>query len=389
MGATVRLFRVGGIPIAVHASWLAVYGLITWTLAVGYFPRAMPGIEPLAAWIYGLVGALLLFVSVLLHELAHSVVAMAYGLGVRGITLHVFGGVSELDDEPKTARAELVVAAVGPLTSFAIAALLWGTRESGIAQVGPAGAIAGYLVTVNVGIALFNLIPGFPLDGGRVLRASLWRWTGSVVRATYLASRVGIAIAFGLIAIGAFQTLAGGVVSGVWIALIGLFLQHAANTAYAQTAITHTLGTLAVRDVMTRDVLAVDGEQTIAQVVEALWARHVSTVPVLADGTLVGVLSVGSLQTIDRERWTTTRVRDVMRPIERAYTAHPDDPLPSALRQATRNGLGRIAVLDRDRLVGYLSIKDIAHVLALRGVGDGVSAGVAGVERRTTLRRAA
>jgi Zn-dependent protease/CBS domain-containing protein len=391
MGATIRLFTVGGIPIAVHASWLAVYGLITWTLAVGYFPRAMPGIDSLEAWIYGLVGALLLFVSVLLHELAHSLVAMAHGLGVRGITLHVFGGVSELEDEPETARAELLIAAVGPAASLAIAALLWGMRESGIAQVGPVGAIAAYLITVNVGVAVFNLVPGFPLDGGRVLRAALWRWTGSVVRATYLSSRAGVAVGLGLIAFGVFQILAGSVVSGVWTALIGLFLQQAAHTAYAETAVAQTLGRLAVRDVMTTDVLTVDGEQTITAAVGALWERHVSTVPVLVAGRLVGVLRVASLQTMDRERWPTTRVRDVMQPLGRGHTAHPDDPLLAALRRVTRNGLGRLAVLDRDRLVGYLSIKDIAHVLALHGVGAEVraSAGVGGAVRRPPLRRAA
>jgi Zn-dependent protease/CBS domain-containing protein len=391
MGATVRLFSVGKIPISVHASWLAVYALITWTLAIGYFPRAMPGIESVDAWVLGLIGASLLFVSVLVHELAHSLVATAHGLGVRGITLHIFGGVSELDDEPGTARAELLIAAVGPAASLAIAALLWGMREAGIARSGPAGAVVGYLVTVNVGIALFNLVPGFPLDGGRVLRAALWYVNGSIVRATYLASRVGVAVAFALIAFGVFHILAGSLVGGMWIALIGAFLQQAANSAYAQTAIMQTLGTLHVRDAMTTDVLSVGDAQTIAEAVDALWNRHVSTVPVLAAGRLVGILSVASLSAVDRERWMTTSVRGVMRSIEPAHIVHPHDPLPVALRQATRNGLGRVAVLDHDRLVGYLSIKDITHVLALHGVRGDVrsGAGLPHSEKGSHLRRAA
>ena len=391
MGATVRLFKLGGIPIAVHASWLVVYALITWTLAVGYFPRALPGIDSLQAWVCGLVGALLLFVSVLLHELAHSLVATAYGLTVRSITLHVFGGVSQLEEEPETAGAELAIAAVGPATSLAIAAALWGVRESHIVEAGPAGAIVGYLVTVNVAIAIFNLIPGFPLDGGRVLRAALWRWSGSIVRATYLASRVGVVVAFGLITVGLLQIMAGSVVSGVWIALIGLFLQQAANTAYAQTAVAHTLGPLSVRDVMTTDLLTVEADQTMTEAVDALWERHVSTVPVLSNGRLVGILSVASLRATARERWATTHVRDVMERVGPAHVVAPDDALVFALQQAARNGIGRVAVVDHDRLVGYLSMKDITHVVALHGVGGDVAAGASltAAGRGPKLRRAA
>ena len=391
MGATIRLFKIAGIPIYVHASWLAIYALITWTLAVGYFPRMLPGIDAPAAWAHGLIGALLLFVSVLLHELSHSIVAKAHGLSVRGITLHIFGGVSSLDSEPRTALAELLIAAAGPLASFGIAAALWGMRESGIADVGSPGAIAAYLVSVNVAVAVFNLIPGFPLDGGRVLRAALWRWTGSLARATYLATRVGIGVAFALMTWGVVQLLGGSVVSGVWLALIGLFLQQAANAAYAQTAVTETLGTLTVRDLMTTNVVTIDADQTIAELVDLLWKRHVSTVPVLDDGRLIGIVNVAALQTLDRATWTTTRVRERMQPADPTLTIRPDDTVAFALQRASRNGLGRLAVLDGDRLVGYLSLKDITHALALHRLGQDASAGgsLPGAGRRARLRRVA
>src|SRR5690348_2845395 len=175
MGGTVRIFTIRGIPINIHASWLVIYGLITWTLAVGYFPRALPDLPVAAYWANGLLAALLLFVSVLLHELSHSLVAMAHGLSVRDITLHVFGGVSHLEDEPPTPRAEFLIAVVGPITSFAIAAVLWVIAAAGLVHPAWARAVVAYLVLVNVAVGVFNLVPGFPLDGGRVLRAVLWK----------------------------------------------------------------------------------------------------------------------------------------------------------------------------------------------------------------------
>ena len=195
MGSAIRVFSVAGIPIRIHASWLVVYALITWTLAVGYFPRVLPEVSTLGAWLSGLVAALLLFVSVLLHELSHSFVARAQGLEVRGITLHVFGGVSQLEGEPRNPRTELLVAGVGPLASFAIAGVLWAVRASGLVPAGPPEAIVSYLAVVNVALGVFNLVPGFPLDGGRLLRAAVWRWTGDLGRATYAASRVGTGVA--------------------------------------------------------------------------------------------------------------------------------------------------------------------------------------------------
>ena len=391
MGATFRLFRVGGIPIAGHASWFTVYALIAWSLAAGYFPTVLPGVATAAAWTYGLIGALLLFVSVLLHELAHSLVATAYGLRVRGITLHIFGGVSQLDEEPRTPGSEMLIALAGPAVSFAIVAGLWGPRALGAMTEGPAGAIGLYLITVNLGVGFFNLVPGFPLDGGRVLRAALWRWTGSLTRATHSASRIGVAVAFALMGLGVLQLLGGGIVTGVWMILLGLFLQHAANAAAAQTAVTQALAPLRVRDVMTADVLAADVNETVADIVDRLWDRHVATVPVLDGGRPVGVLAVASLRKLDPEQWATTRVRAVMEPIRADHAVRPEDPVTVALHQAASNGLGRVAVVDRDQLVGYLSLKDIAHVLALHGLGNDLKASgaIPGADRSSRLRKAA
>ena len=390
MGASIRLFKIGQIPISVHASWLAIYTLITWTLAVGYFPRVLPNLGPAQYWVHGLIAALLLFVSVLVHELAHSLVATAHGLKVRGITLHVFGGVSHLEDEAPTPRAEALIAAAGPLASFAIAAVLWGFREAGLAGAGSVGAVATYLITVNVMVGLFNLIPGFPLDGGRLLRAALWRWKGSLTRATYLASRVGVAFAFTLMAWGVYEMFTGAVVSGLWLMLIGLFLQSAANASYAQVGLREALGRLTVSQIMARDVVSARPDDTVASLVERFWEHHVASFPVVDGERVIGIASIGALQKVPREQWPFLRVRDMMHPLDETLTVRPTDTAHRALERASANGLGRLAVMDGDRLVGYLSMQDITHVLALHGLGhDAAGRGLRLTPRPPNLRRAA
>jgi Zn-dependent protease/predicted transcriptional regulator len=376
MGSAVRVLGVAGIPIRVHASWLAVYALITWTLAVGYFPRVQPDLSTLGAWLSGLVAALLLFVSVLLHELSHAFVARAQGLEVRGITLHVFGGVSELEGEPRSPRAEFLIAAVGPLTSFAIAGLLWAVRATDVVPAGPPEAIVGYLILVNVAVGVFNLVPGFPLDGGRLLRAAVWQWTGSLGRATYAASRVGTGVAVALMVIGVLQLVSGVVVSGAWLILIGLFLRGAAEASSAQVALREALGRLAVRDLMTRRVVSVPADATVADLVELFWAHHVTSFPVVADGVVEGVVTVHQVHAVPRERWARAQVRGIMRPVDEGLLIAPGATAVEALERAARNQLGRLAVVERGRLVGYLSLKDLVHALALqRPAGSASAAG--------------
>ena len=369
MGATLRIFRIAGIPIYVHASWLAIYALITWTLAAGYFPRALPDLEPAEYWAHGLVASLLLFASVLLHELSHSLVALAHGLSVRGITLHVFGGVSQLDGEPPSPRAEALIAGVGPITSFGIAGALWALREMGIADRGSAGAVLAYLVTVNVVIGAFNLIPGFPLDGGRLVRAALWQWKGSLPRATYLASRVGVGIAYALMAFGVLQMFGGSLVSGMWMVLIGLFLQSAANASYAQVGLREALDRLPVSDVMTRQVVTVGPNETVADLVDQFWHHHVASFPVVENGQVVGIASINQLRPLQKDQWPLMRVGTLMRPLEDALTIRSRDTAFQAFERASSNDLGRLAVIDDGRLVGYLSLQDLTHALALQSLG--------------------
>ena len=368
-GRSIRVLTVAGIPINVHTSWLVVYALITWTLAVGYFPRTLPDLSPVAAWLSGLAAALLLFVSVLLHELSHSIVARAHGLGVSGITLHIFGGVSQLEEEPPSARAEFLIAAVGPLSSFAIAGLLWAGRATVGVTAGVAGAILDYLILINTAIGVFNLVPGFPLDGGRVLRAVLWKWKGNLRSATFTASRVGSAVAVVLMMWGFLQVMTGAFMGGMWMILIGIFLRGAADASYAQIDVKETLAPLHVDDIMVRNPVTVPAAAPVSVLVDLLWAHHFTSFPVVEDGGRVaGIATLQHVQPVPREHWGHTLVREVMQPMTADMAVERRDTVYHAFEKASRNGLGRLAVVEGERLVGYLSLKDITHVLALRGV---------------------
>jgi len=367
----VTLFRVWGIPLRVHASWLVIFALIAWSLSVGYFPQVLPESPVATHWVGGAVAALLLFVSVFLHELSHALVARRAGLRVSAITLHVFGGVSQLEDEPGSPGVEFRIAIVGPLTSFLVAGVA--ALATPLAGEHPlATAILRYLVLVNVVVGAFNLVPGFPLDGGRVLRAALWKIRGNLHSATEAASRAGTAVALGLIALGVLRGMTGEFLGGLWFVLIGLFLRQAAAGSYEQLLLRRALAPLAVRDVMTRDVFHVGADLSLDRVADDFfWPHHVSSFPVIENQRVVGIVSVHQLADIPRARWPETPVRQVMRALDDSLAAGPGDGLWSAFEKLSRNGLGRLAVVEAGRLVGYLSLKDVLHVLGLRRAAGG------------------
>ena len=365
MGPALTLFRVRGIPVRIHPSWLVIVGLITWSLSVGYFPQALPGLPLAAHWVQGFLAALLLFVSVFLHELSHALTARHYGIPVSGITLHVFGGVSQLDREPSRPGEELAVAITGPLTSLAIAGALALLR---ILLPLPAGvaAVTGYLIMVNGVVGLFNLVPGFPLDGGRLLRAALWWMRGDPGWATMAASRAGAAFATLLMALGALRALGGQFLGGLWLILIGLFLRSGAEGSGRQVALQQALAPLTVRDAMTASVVTIPAATPITSAVdEYFWRHHVSSFPVLEGERPVGIVTLDALKRIPQERWAATTVREPMLPLTEALTAAPGDSLWSALQKLAGNGVGRVAVVAEGRVVGYLSIKDVTHLLAI------------------------
>jgi Zn-dependent protease len=314
----IQLFRVRGIPVRVDAGWLLIFGLVSWSLASGYFPHVLPARSPAAYWLHGLVASGLLFASVFLHELSHALAALDQGVPVGGITLHVFGGVSQLDAEPPTPRAELLIAVVGPLTSFAIAGLCLVADR--LVDGPPAfHALAGYLVAINLVVGVFNLVPGFPLDGGRVLRATLWWWTGRLAAATRIATRCGSVVALALVALGALRALAGDLLGGLWFVLVGLFLHQAARSSWELMRVRARLEPLRVEDVMTR-------------------------APLIAD--LVAPLA---------EAGTALRAEQVVRSRDSAWEAF--------LKLGRTRG-GRVAVVDGQALVGVVTQRDLQAALA-------------------------
>ncbi|MBI3357074.1 MAG: site-2 protease family protein [Nitrospirae bacterium] len=322
--------RALGIPIRVHASWFLVFLLVTWTLSTGYLPESLPGLSPERYWAMGGIGAVLLFLSVLLHELGHSYVALRYRIPIDQITLFIFGGVAHMRKEAPTPRAEFLIAVAGPAVSFTLGAVCLGfvilaeSLQQQHALQGPIilGALLGM---VNVQLGLFNLIPGFPLDGGRVLRAGLWAWGKDFYRATKQAAVVGLGfgVVLGLLGVvvifgalnGALPTST--VSNGGWVIFIGMFLFAAALASRRQAALRQSLATVPVRDLMVRKVTSIPSNCTLEEAVNQYFQSHgYGGFPVLEDAQLVGLVTVFEIQTVPPTLWPWRRVGQVMRPLE-------------------------------------------------------------------------
>ena len=364
-----RLFTVRGIHVGIHVSWLIIFVLLTWSLAVGYFPSAIPGIEATVAWMLAVVASILLFTSVLIHELAHSFVAKSRGLEVSSITLFIFGGVSNLASEPQSARTEFWVAVVGPITSFVIAAVSFG-----IALVMPTDelqALFGYLAIVNALLGGFNLIPGFPLDGGRVLRSIAWGITGSLRRATEIAVGAGQIVGGLFILWGVIQIFGGNLINGLWIAAIGWFLQNAASSSLGQVVLMERLKDVTVADVLRPDTATITRQATVADLIEDyLLPGNRRAVPVEDGGRLVGMVTLGDIKDIPVEARDTTQIGTVMGGREGLITVRPSEALADAVGKLTGRDLEQVPVMDGDRFVGILTRADVMRQLQLREMLD-------------------
>jgi Zn-dependent protease/CBS domain-containing protein len=370
LGNSIRLFRIAGIDVGVHISWFVIFGLVMWSLAVGVFP-SFPGLKGLPEWEYWVLGAitaLLLFASVIVHELAHSFVAKSRGLQVRSITLFIFGGVSNLAGEAKSPSTEFAIAVVGPLTSFVIAAVAFVIDAVVPPSAAELDAVLSYLVYINVALGLFNLIPGFPLDGGRVFRALAWSLTGSLRRGTEIAAFVGQLVAYGLLLIGFYLILVQGeLIQGIYFAAIGWFLQSAANSSLQQVLVEQRLRGARVADVVEPDTTGVAPDVPLATLIEDYFMRgNRRAVPVVADGRLVGMVTVGDVKEVPRDRWPTTTVGEVMGGRERVVSVSSRDTLQKALEALAAGDFEQVPVVDGGTLVGVVTRADIVRQLQLR-----------------------
>jgi Zn-dependent protease/predicted transcriptional regulator len=367
-GSGIDLFRVAGVQIALDASWLIIFALILWSLAAGYFPHAYPGYGTGEYWLIGLAATLLFFASILAHELAHAVVGNRRGQEVRRITLFIFGGMAHLSREPDSPRDELVIAAVGPLTSVALAGVFWlGARWAGGAGAAPLWVAAfDYLAAINLALAVFNLLPGFPLDGGRLLRAVLWlRWR-DLQAATARAADWGAGIGLGLIALGIFEVFGGVLVGGLWLVLIGMFLRGAAHTSYQSTVVEQALGQVPVRDLMIRDPVTVPAEATISQAVEEHFLRHgFASFPVRRNGEVEGLISLQQIKDCPPAERGRRTIHELMRPAQPAIEVPASAPAAEALRRMAEAGSGRLLVVEGGHVVGLITraaIMGFVHV---------------------------
>jgi Zn-dependent protease/predicted transcriptional regulator len=389
-GRPIPLFKLAGFQIALDWSWLILAVLITWTLASGVFPFYYPGLTPAAYWSMGVIAALGLFASIILHELGHATVARRYGLPIRRITLFVFGGVAEMEAEPARPAAEFWVAIAGPIVSFLVGLVFWLLLQAaagagaGVSVVG----VLGYLATINIILAVFNLVPAFPLDGGRILRAALWYWKGSLRWATRVSSTIGGGFGILLIVLGVYRVLVGDFIGGMWWFLIGLFVRFAAQMSYQQVLVRETLRGIPVRRIMSGNPVTVSSGITIAQLIDDYICRHHHNMfPVVDNGRLVGCVSMNDIKRLPRDRWSSTAVAEIMQSCSEATAISPDMDAMEVLSLMARTGNSRLLVTEGDRLVGVVTLTDLMNFLNVKlnlEGADQVDLRYAGVARRQT-----
>jgi Zn-dependent protease/CBS domain-containing protein len=364
-GRRFHLFRILGFNVGIDASWFLLAVLITWTLASGLFPMLAPELAPATYWIMGVLGALGLFASVVLHELSHSLVARRHGIEMRGITLFVFGGVAEMTDEPPSPKAEGLMAIAGPIASFLIGGVFFAFAMLGSSgALGwplPAQAVLGYLGWINIVLAVFNMVPAFPLDGGRILRAILWHVKGSFRQATRIASAFGsgfgiVLIVFGLLRVVLYQDLIG----GIWMFVLGLFVRGAAQMSYRQALLREALQGEPVQRFMKRDPVTVPRSISVRDLVEDyVYGHQYQMFPVVEEGRLVGCVSTREIKELPREEWERQTVSAIVRQCDPSNTVTADNDALQALGKMSRTGNSRLLVVDGDRLAGVLTLKDL------------------------------
>jgi Zn-dependent protease/CBS domain-containing protein len=379
---TVRLIEIFGFQVKIDASWLFIAFLVVWSLMSGYFPAQVPGLRPGDYLVLAIIAMVALFAGLILHELAHSLVARRFGLGIGGITLFIFGGVAELDEEPVDPRSEFWIAIAGPAMSFALAGiaylLLKLSEAAGISE--PLQAVLEYLAFINLVLALFNLLPAFPLDGGRMLRAALWHWSGDLVRATRSATGASAILAYALIALGFVSLFSGAIIGGFWQALIGLFLLSAARGTYQQLMIKTALRDKTVASMMSRNIHTASPEDTLTDVVDRIMLRHsVSFVPVTEGEHLLGFVDTALLQKIDRDNWGDTHIADIYVGSDPTNTITPDVATDALMARMASGGRRKFLVAEGGRFMGVITLADLmAYLAVLQDLGQVRSTGTAG-----------
>ncbi|MGD9576826.1 MAG: M50 family metallopeptidase [Syntrophorhabdus sp.] len=358
-----KIAVIMGIPIRIHFSWLIVFGLITWSLSTFYFPHVAPDLPVASYWMKGVLAALLLFASVAFHELSHSFVAQRYAISIESITLFVFGGVAQMKGEPPHPKAEFWIALAGPLSSIFLSGIFF--MISGFVS-GGAKALSTYLAQINLFISLFNLIPGFPMDGGRILRSAIWGKTRNFFYATQKASGIGRKIALFFIFIGIFSLFTR-MPGGLWLMLIGWFLYSAAQTSYQQSSLQETLSGVKVQDVMVKDMIVMSPNVSVEEAVNGYFLRYgYGGFPVLDGEKLLGIVTLKETMAVPRENWPMTKVSDIVTPHDSRWAVSPEDSVTKSLETMVTEDRGRLAVMEKGKIIGLITRNGVARYIQIR-----------------------
>ncbi|HEY4482079.1 MAG TPA: site-2 protease family protein [Candidatus Brocadiaceae bacterium] len=359
-----KVATIMGIPLRVHFSWFIIFGLITWSLSTHYFPKAAPDLPVAAYWIKGTLAALLLFASVAFHELSHSYIARKYHISITSITLFIFGGVAQLKGEPPHPKAEFRMAIAGPISSFLLSALFF---LIAINTTGGPKALFSYLAQINFILGVFNLIPGFPMDGGRILRSILWSRTKDYYYATKKASNFGQRIALFFLFFGLFLLFTGSS-GGLWLLLIGWFLYMAAQSSSQQATLQEVLSGIKVKDVMVRDIVTLNSSITIDDAVDKYFLRYsYGGFPVMDDGKFLGIITLKEIKDIPRDDWNKVKVSDVFTPHNKKWEVSSDADVMMALELMIKEDKGRIVVTENNAITGLITRNGIARYVQIKG----------------------
>lgn len=386
----IELFKLFGFPVRLDMTWFILAALITWSLAMGLFPAYYPGLTQTSYWVMGLMGAIGLFASIVIHEFSHSLVARRYGMPISGITLFIFGGIAEMEAEPPSAKAEFLMAIIGPVTSLLIGGAFWmllaalGSLTGGAAAAPSAVAqgtnvtlwsgVLDYLARINILLALFNMVPAFPLDGGRVLRAILWGVKGNIEWATRITSQIGVAFGFFLMAVGVFDFIGGNFIGGLWKVMIGLFLRGAATTSYENQLVRQALEGEKVARIMVESPVAVPDNITIQELVDSYVEKDFAGLypvvdgkrmsGVILDNPVLGSISLEKIKQIPKNRWRTLSVHQLMTPSTAENTVSPDTEAIEVVEIMKKQGNSGLLVVVEGHLMGMVTFKDLVKFIS-------------------------
>ncbi|HAE43592.1 MAG TPA: hypothetical protein DCG34_11860 [Clostridiales bacterium] len=360
--------KIKGIEIEINLSWLIIFGLITFMMATNFFPQNYPDISPIIGWVLGSIMAILMLLSILLHELSHSIVSINQGIEVKKITLFIFGGIAQLDKEPDNPIQELKIALAGPAMSLLLF-LIFTFIYNFLGYLGVESYLIApliYVSSVNLIIVLFNMVPAFPLDGGRVLRALIWHFQGSLQKATKVTSSMGNIFGYLLIFLGLYIVFNGNVLNGIWFVFIGWFIKQLSESSYQNTIMTDLFTKIKVSTFMSKNVISVGAHLSIEALVENYFYKYKYTsFPVIETDRVIGIVTVENIKTLNRDEWDRTIVRNIITPINNDLIVYPEDNVSSAIKKIFQNGIGRVLVMDGETLTGIVSRTDILNYIRI------------------------